>query len=159
MNVFHTSSVLKLYHRNNLWSARFVTSRSCIFHILVLQIIGKPSLRVRCPQSGGQREVIATTSPPGTLCICWEPRSSWSWSWYKGHSVYLLDTPLLMAVVSMCCLPKPFPRIKTHTQLQECFLFPSYRGFKKKFNCPCLTQALSVTDSIFFKTMKIAFKA
>ena len=41
---------------------RFVTSRSCIFHILVLQIIGKPSLRARCPQSGGQREVIATTT-------------------------------------------------------------------------------------------------
>ena len=123
MSGFHTSFVLKLYYRNNLWSVRFVTSRSCIFHILVLQIIGKPSLRARCPQSGGRREVIATTSPPGTLCICWEPRSSWSWSWY-----------LFICWIRpfWCCLPKPFRRIKTHTQLQVYFLFPWYRGFREK---------------------------
>ena len=32
-----------------------------------------------------------------------------------------------------CRLPLPFPRIRTHTQLQECFLFPWYSGYIEKY--------------------------
>ena len=53
------------------------------------------------------------------------------------------------------CLPLPFPRIKTHIQIQECFLFPWYRGLNKKFICPELTKALSGTDGDFFRLKNI----
>ena len=53
------------------------------------------------------------------------------------------------------CLPLPFPRIKTHIQIQECFLFTWYRGLNKKFICPELTKALSGTDGDFSRLKNI----
>ena len=54
------------------------------------------------------------------------------------------------------CLPIINRRDRTHNQLQECYLFPWYRGLKKKFNSPDMTQALSGIDRQWiFQTMKI----
>ena len=158
MSGFHTSSVLKLYHRNNLWSVRFVTSRSCIFHILVLQIIGKPSLRARCPQSGGRREVIATTSTslPGTLCICCEPRSSWSCRGHgiRGNLCICWVRPFWWLWSIYIVYLNHFQELRLILNSKNVFCFPDTRGLEKKFNCPYLTQTLSVTDGNFLRQWK-----
>ena len=51
------------------------------------------------------------------------------------------------------CLTIPFPRIRTNTEIQECFLFPRYRWINKMFVCPELTLALSGTDSDYSQQM------
>ena len=61
---------------------------------------------------------------------------------FIGSGVYCLPIPI------------PFPRTRTLTQIQECFLFPWYRGLKKKSICPELTQALSGTEGDFFRQWK-----
>ena len=64
-----------------------------------------------------------------------------------------------MAVVICVVYLNHFQELRLILNSKNVFCFPHTGVLKKKFNCPYLTQALSVTDGNFFKTMKIAFKA